>query len=413
MSELYVLFEDAEVGRIRDTGGVLGFSYARAWLDTGFAISRSLALREAPYSDEANRFFGNLLPEGGVRSAICRRLGLSEDNDFALLRAIGRECAGALRIVDAAGRRAKPSRPRLITADELAKWSKGGGYAAAVGEHLRLSLAGAQDKLGVVLEGDALALPAGSSPSTHLLKLPNRDFAALPQNEGMVLALARRIGLPVVESRFLVGQRPPLLLVTRYDRTGAPVRRLHQEDLCQALGLDRRRKYESDGGPSFSRCVVLVRDTSVQPLPDVRALLRWLAFCVAVGNRDNHAKNLSLLRDDAGRWRLAPFYDLVSTTAYPRLAKRLAMGIGGRNDGGNLPRTAWEAEARSVGVKAAYFAEVAGDVAEAITRALPEVTDEVAAELRDRTALAPVVRAIGKGVRAVQRGLAARGVDPR
>lgn len=405
MSELLVLMDDAEVGRIRKTDAGLEFGYATAWLDAGFAISRSLPLREASYADEALRFFGNLLPEGGVRTAICRRLGVAEDDDFALLRALGRECAGALRIVDAAGRRAKPSRPRIITADELVRWSKGGGYAAAVGEHLRLSLAGAQDKLGVVLHGDALALPSGGSPSTHLLKLPNRDFAALPQNEGFVLALARRVGLPVVESRLLVEHGAPLLLVTRYDRTTPPIRRLHQEDLCQALGLDRRRKYESDGGPSFSRCLSLVRDVSVQPLPDVRALLRWIAFCCVVGNRDNHAKNLALLRDDAGRWRLAPFYDLVCTTAYPRLAKRLAMGIGGRTDGGNLPRAAWDTEARAVGVKAAYLVDVVADVAAAVEHALAETVDEIATRLGDRTALTPVVRAIGKGVRAVQRGL--------
>jgi serine/threonine-protein kinase HipA len=406
VSELHVLLDDAEVGRVQETDAGLRFAYARAWLDTGYAISRSLPLREAPYDAEATRFFGNLLPEGGVRTAITRRLGLSEDHDFALLRAIGRECAGALRIVDAAGRRAKPGRPRPITADELAKWSRGGGYAAAVGEHLRLSLAGAQDKLGVVLVGDTLALPAGASPSTHLLKLPNRDFAALPQNEALVLALARRIGLPVVESRLLVARGPALLLVTRYDRTASPVRRRHQEDLCQALGVDRRRKYEADGGPSFARCVVLVRDHSVQPLPDVRALLRWLAFCVVVGNRDNHAKNLSLLRDDAGRWRLAPFYDLVCTTAYPRLAKRPGMAVGTRTDGGNLPRVAWETEARAVGVKAAYLVDVAADVAHATERELPAVTDEIATQLGDRTPLTAVVRAITKGVRAVQRGLA-------
>lgn len=390
---------------MQETDAGLRFAYAPTWLGVGFAISRALPLREAPYDAEATRFFGNLLPEGGVRTAICRRLGLSEGNDFALLRALGRECAGALRIVDASGRREKPSRPRLITTAEVAKWSKGGGYAAAVGEHLRLSLAGAQDKLGVVLVDDALALPAGASPSTHLLKLPNRDFAALPQNEALVLALARRIGMPVAESRLLVGHGPPLLLVTRYDRTPSPVRRLHQEDLCQALGIDHRRKYETDGGPSFARCVVLVRDHSVQPLPDVRAMLRWLAFCAVVGNRDNHAKNLSLLRADAGNWRLAPFYDLVCTTAYPRLAKRLAMAIGSRTDGGNLPRVAWETEARSVGVKPAYLVELVNDVAHAVEGALPEVTDDLATQLGDRTPLTPVVRAIAKGVRAVQRGL--------
>ncbi|HET6582179.1 MAG TPA: type II toxin-antitoxin system HipA family toxin, partial [Nannocystaceae bacterium] len=357
MSELFVVADGERIGTLRERSDTrFEFEYDASWLASPrrFAISRSLPLRRDAFETEAERFFGNLLPEGGVRLAVCRRLGLSDENDFALLRAIGRECAGALSIVEDVGA-ARQSSYRPIDDDELERWASLGAYASAVGGDLRLSLAGAQDKLGVRVDGDTLSLPESGAPSTHLLKLPNRDFAALPQNEALVLELARRLDLGVVESRLWMRTSTPLLLVTRFDRIdGTPIRRLHQEDFCQALAVDRRRKYEVEGGPSFARCLELVRDTS-DALSHSRRLLRWLVFCAVVGNRDNHAKNISFVRDDLGRWRLAPFYDLVCTTAYDRLSRRLAMSIGTRDHADNLPASAWRDEAAALGIKPKYL----------------------------------------------------------
>lgn len=412
MSVLQVLVEDANVGVLDEpTDGGLRFAYAEAWLEAPrrFAISRSLPLRRLPFEQEADRWFGNLLPEGAVRAAICRRLRISEDNDFALLRAIGRECAGALSLVEGDAIEARANAYRPLGDDEIEKWASTGAYAAAVGDDLRLSLAGAQDKLGVWVDGETLSLPEHGAPSTHLLKLPNRDFAALPQNEALVLELARRVGLPTVESRLLTKLSTPVLLVTRFDRVRAPVlRRLHQEDFCQALAIDRHRKHEAEGGPRFAQCLELVREASVQPLPDTRALLRWLAFCSVVGNRDNHGKNLSLVRDDRGHWRLAPFYDLVCTTAYPRLSRRLAMHVGGRHDGGNLPAGAWEDEARTIGIKAKYLLDTVEEIAAGVDDALPEVVDSIAAQLGRDDGIVAVRRAILAAVRSARRGLRSR-----
>ncbi len=412
MSTLHVFADDTPIGVLTDPPDHrVAFACSHAWLrsPTRFAISQSLPLRVEPFGVEAERFFGNLLPEGGVRTAVCRRLGISEDNDFALLRAIGRECAGALRIVEDDGVTEAPHAYRRLRDADLERWATSGAYAGAVGAELRLSLAGAQDKLGVRVDGDKLLLPEQGSPSTHLLKLPHRDFAALPQNEALVLSLARRVGLPAVDATLWTGHGPPLLVVARFDRSvGPPIRRRHQEDFAQALGVDRRRKYEAEGGPTFHRCLELVREASTSPLIDSRALLRWLAFCAVVGNRDNHAKNLSLLRDDDGRWRLAPFYDLVCTTAYGRLSTRLAMSIGGRTDGGNLPATAWHAEARTIGVKPKYLQGVVEEVTTAVAEALGPTIDEVAGVLGRDDDLVAVRRAIDKGVRASRRGLRAR-----
>jgi serine/threonine-protein kinase HipA len=409
LSRLNVLAEASRVGVLDEReGGGLRFTYVPAWLVAAerFAISRSLPLRDTAFESEADRFFGNLLPEGTVRTAVSRRLGLSEDNDFALLAAIGRECAGALSLIPDDGDPAEPAGYRRIGDDELERWSSTGGYAAAVVAELRLSLAGAQDKLGVVVDDDALLLPERGAPSTHLLKLPSRDFAALPENEALVLELARRVGLPTVDSRLWTHAPTPVLLVARFDRTPAPdLRRLHQEDACQAVGIDRRHKYEAEGGPSFAAVLDMVRETSAQPLRDARSLLQWLAFCLVVGNRDNHGKNLALLRTAPGQWRLAPFYDLVCTTAYDRLSRRLAMTIGGRADGGNLPAAAWVELARAIGVKAKLVLAIAAEVTDAIEHELPGAVGAIAKQLGRDDALVVTRQAITKGVRSVRRGL--------
>lgn len=395
----------ARVGRLeRRADGGLRFHYDPSW--ARFAISHSLPLRAEAFETEADRFFGNLLPEGGLRSAVCRRLRIGEDNDFELLAALGRECAGALEIVDADAPPRDAPELRPLRDQELERWSRIGGYASAIGEELRLSLAGAQDKVGVVLGGERLLLPQHGAASTHLLKLPNRDFAALPENEALVLELARRVGLPVVVSRLWTRTATAMLLIERFDRiAGDPIVRLHQEDLCQALGLDRRRKYEHEGGPSFAQCFSLVMRTSARPTSDARVLLDWLAFCLVVGNRDNHGKNLAVLRKADGSWQLAPLYDLVCTTAYDRLSRRLAMRIGGRDDGGNLPAVAWHDEAGALGIKAKYLVGLVEAMTDAVAHELPGAVATIAAQLGRDDALVAVRQSIGKGIRAARRGL--------
>jgi serine/threonine-protein kinase HipA len=213
--------------------------------------------------------------------------------------------------------------------------------------------------------------------------------------------------LPVVEVEAWTKLEEPILMVERYDRVirNTVVERLHQEDLCQALGVDRRHKYEAEGGPSFADCYRLVRERSARPLDDTRALLRWLVFCSAAGNRDNHAKNLALLRDETGRWLLAPFYDLVCTTAYTRIDRRLAMSIGGRVDGGNLARQAFIDEAARLDIRSAYLLQIVDEVLTAVEESLPRATAETAAELGDSAKLAAPRRSITKCLRAMRRSV--------
>jgi serine/threonine-protein kinase HipA len=234
----------------------------------------------------------------------------------------------------------------------------------------------------VKVEGDRLLLPEGASPSTHIVKFANRDYKHLPENELFVTKLAARCELPTVSAELkLIGKRRHLL-VRRYDRievAAGAVKRLHQEDLCQALGVPPGRKYEEEGGPRFAQCFAVVDEASVEPALDTRALIRWLAFNLIVGNADGHAKNLSLLREDNGVVRLAPFYDLLSTAIYPKVSSRLAMAIGGKSRPGEVARKDWRALAKTIGVGA--FVE---DTANELAETLPDRARSVAAELQEQ-----------------------------
>ncbi len=383
--DLLVCFGTEIVGRLRpDTLGRMRFAYDAAWLQssTAFAVSVSLPLREEEYAtSNAHTFFANLLPEGTVRQAVCRRLGLSEDNDFELLRAIGGDCAGALSLLNA-----PPPEPldfeyeelsdrrlqALISNDRIVPLLVGGTTT-------RLSLAGAQDKVPVALLDGRIHLPIASAPSTHILKLPSKRFKHIAANEAFVVGFASKVGLDVVHTELLHQTRPPSLLVERYDRrhteTPWPAIRIHQEDLCQALGLPPARKYEQEGGPTLAAAIELVRGHVNQPLLDASRLIAWQAFNLAAGNSDGHGKNLSLLRAD-GSLHLAPFYDLLSTRAYPSLDRSMAMSVGGRRDPDAIDRAQWTELAVEVQLDTSHVLATVRDVGERCEATLSDWTRE-------------------------------------
>jgi serine/threonine-protein kinase HipA len=398
MRKLGVYHRQQLVGTVAaDDTDRFSFVYEPTWLENAdrFAISQSLPLAPAPHQgDAAHAFFANLLPEGRIRDLVARRLGISESNDYELLAALGGECAGALIIA------ASPPDPaehqyRPLEAVELARMADTGtAFAETSGSSgVRLSLAGVQDKLPVRLSGDRLLLPLGSSPSSHIIKFANRDYKHLPANELLVGALARASQLPVVTAELWTIEKQRHLLVSRYDRVvGADgaITRLHQEDLCQALGVRPGRKYQEEGGPSFEQCFRTVADCSSEPALDTRALIRWLAFNAVVGNADGHAKNLSLVRALDGNLRLAPFYDLLCTAVYPTIDTKLAMVIGEHSDPSKIRGRDWRQLAEGIQVNPTFVVDTVTDLAESI----PERTRTIAAELRERYGDLPATQMI-------------------
>jgi serine/threonine-protein kinase HipA len=352
MSELIVYLCGRRAGRlIRKDNGNLQFRYDPEY--AGRVISQALPVQEAAHSHAVCRaVFGGLLLEGDAREALARNLGISSGNDYALLQELGGDCAGAITLLDPEV--PLPLEPRLkplddVQLDVLLRELPQRPLAAKREEGIRLSLAGAQPKLPVVIEDDEVALPVNAAAATtHILKPEPSRFPGLVDNEAFCMELARAVELPcALTHRRTTVSGIPYLLVERYDRdmTAEPIRRLHQEDVCQALGRASDRKYQVDGGPTIVETVELLRNCSSVPAQDLPTFWRALVFNWLIGNCDAHAKNFSLLYDRSAP-TLAPLYDLVSTTAYPELTTRLAMSIDGATQIGDVNTTAWEALAK-------------------------------------------------------------------
>ncbi len=339
------------------------FTYDAAYLESEKAspISHSLPLRADAYGKRKFRpFFSGLLPEELQRRRIASFLGVAENDDFAMLEAIGGECAGALRIVphgsasDLRDERLEPcSAERLLEIVKLLPYRP----MMAGEKGLRLSLAGAQSKLPVVFRNGCFLLPENGAPSTHILKPELSEwFRGIVYNEHCCMTLARALGVPAAETGIVDVGDIPCLLVTRYDRAveieSGKVRRIHQEDFCQALGRPPEQKYQSDGGPLVRDIVRLLRGGwSTRPARDVLAFVDLVVFNAIIGNADAHGKNYSMLYDGRER-RLAPGYDLVSTVFWPALASTPAMKIGGSDSINSILSGHWRKFAEETNVSA-------------------------------------------------------------
>lgn len=379
MSELIVYLSGRRTGRlIRKGNGNLQFRYDPGY--AGPAISQALPIQSAAHPHATcHAVFGGLLLEGDARAVLARNIGVSVGNDYALLRELGGDCAGAVTLL--APESALPTEPRRRQLDEeqldaLLRDLPQRPLAADSEEGVRLSLAGAQPKLPVIIDEDEVALPLNAmAATTHIIKPELSRFPGVVDNEAFCMELARAVELPVATvSKRASGSGLPYLLVERYDRdlTADPIRRLHQEDLCQALGRPSDRKYQAEGGPSVADVVGLLRLCSAMPSRDLPILWRALVFNWLIGNCDAHAKNLSLLYD-ARDPTLAPLYDLLSTTIYPELTRRLAMSIDGARRIDEVTLTAWTTLAAEI--------ELSPRFAPATTRSMVERVVEAAGRL--------------------------------
>ena len=317
------------------------FGYLESYVAAkGAALSLSMPLRLEPWGDgQAFPFFENLLPEAGLRTLVAENLGTDIHNITYLLERLGGEVAGAVSLLPAGAELPKQDEQPLGRAlDEdtlgvlLAKLETQ-PFLATRDAGPRLSLAGAQQKLPVLIRDGALYVPWAQA-SSHLLKPPSSRFLALPENEFVCMRAAALAGLhvPPVQLRpyrDFNGREQFCLQVQRYDRVLNPqgqMQRLHQEDMCQALAYASGRKYEADGGPGFAALFQVIRTHTRMPAKDLAELLRRVFFNLLIGNADAHAKNFSVLYH-ASRPDLAPAYDLVATMVYPQLDNTLAMKV--------------------------------------------------------------------------------------
>lgn len=356
---LSVFLRGRPVGSLERTGpSRYRFAYSKEAVqhdrsDPMARLSASLPLREERFKpSEAAPFFEGLLPEGAVRATIAGKLGLNEANGFGMLAALGADCAGAVMVLPgdqpprSPGAAARPLSEnqlgellRDLPRDPLGIDVDPGG--------VRLSLGGVQDKLILVrLPTGDFAQPLGGMPSNCLLKPEHEHFEGLAVNEAFCMRVAAAAGNEVATTELLELDGIRCLYSERFDRTvdaDGEIVRLHQEDMCQALGLLPTQKYEADDGPSVASVIALLRrQPSRRVALDVNAFARAVLTSFLLGNSDAHGKNFSLLYDPATGVRLAPLYDVVSTAVYDGLTPRLAMAIGGEDDPSRVDLRNWE-----------------------------------------------------------------------
>jgi serine/threonine-protein kinase HipA len=355
--EVWLLGERA--GTLWLKGGELQFQYNALCIGQPGAIplSQSLPLQAEPFADQICRpFFSGLLPEGQLRQRIAQQCQISQSNDFGLLAAIGGDCAGAVSL--AAGDQATvPAAVEWLEPDQLIGLLDELPQRPMLAQRdgLRLSLAGAQNKLPVVFDGRRIGLPRGDAASTHILKPAIAAVEASVINEVFCMALGQAMGLKVADAEILMAGDRQVLLVRRYDRRlgeGKQELRLHQEDFCQALGVPPELKYQNEGGPDLQACFGLLRRATRPSAPQVLRLLDAVVFNALIGNHDAHAKNFSLLY--AGSTPiLAPLYDLLCTAIYPTLTAKMAMKLGSKYSFSEVQVRHWDRFAEAAGLSQA------------------------------------------------------------
>lgn len=332
LRQLEVVVNNELVGILREENDLWQFSYDQQWLASahGFDLSPTLSRETRDHADGASSrpvqwYFDNLLPEEALRTVIAKDAGLSAEDAFGLLAYFGAECAGSLVLRDAVNSLPAEAGVRPLPLQDLSARILNLSNASLTKDApKRMSLAGAQHKMLVILDDAGLFEPLAATPSTHILKPDHQggDYPASVMNEYFTMNLARAVGLDVpAVHRLYVPQ--PVYLIDRFDRVlpkhlggglamhAAEVRRRHVIDTCQLLNKARTFKYSAAHLGTLAEALQFCRSKVAARLQ----LYRWLTFNVLVGNGDNHLKNISFLVDHSGV-NIAPAYDMLCTAVY-------------------------------------------------------------------------------------------------
>jgi len=370
-----------------------GFTYDSGYLSSQSAQPLSLSLPLAPsrYAGaETQPYFEGLLPEGEARDAIARRLGISRRSSVKLLRALGHDCAGDILVIDED--KNPPYDANLYHESSINMYSPLDGGILKIAESpreeilrlqedMRLSLAGGQGKTALYHDEvknivDGWYIPLPGLPTTHIVKpgLLEAHYPHITLNEFLCIRAAFACGFRVVDVDLLY-PKTPVLIIKRYDRliSGGTinglkaVRRIHQEDCCQACGVIPDQKYEHDGGPGFNLIRGLLAKHARRPVEDITTLLKWGIFNYLIGNCDAHSKNLSLVHNMDGTVSLAPAYDLISTTIYDgrfgeKLSRNMGMRIGNHENIDKINTEDFTVFAHDVHVRPQHVVSIAKEI---------------------------------------------------
>ena len=376
------------------------FCYATDYLGDAGArpVSVSLPLQEKPFSPaQTKNFFEGLLPEGFTRRSVAQWMHVDENDYLSILSGLGRECLGALQIVEEGKPQTESSYEKLTSERVLALAKEGTTASAELVIKAHLSLTGASGKVGLYLneKENAWYLPRGSAPSTHILKQSHVRLLDIVANEQLCLMTAKNLGLDVPDS-FIVdtgsdSSEDVLFASRRFDRvfsensryiSGMKVPgRLHQEDFAQALGIPASGKYETVRQGYVKKMFDLLRNWSSNPMQDQLKLWDTIVFDYLIGNTDSHLKNFSLLySEDLKSIRMAPAYDILSTSVYEGTTRELSFFIGSENRLEHITRASFEEAAKEAGIRVKMAMDRFDQMKEALPGALALAAEQLSSQ---------------------------------
>lgn len=410
-------------------------AYDVDWLDDpqGRPLSLSLPFTPGnqPYRGQVVAdYFDNLLPDSDpIRRRIATRYRTGGTSPFALLAALGRDCVGALQMLppDETPVDLTSIHGRELGDGDIAALLRGTTSTSALGqddplEDLRLSIAGAQEKTALLRHRERWLLPEGSTPTTHIFKLPlglvgnmRADMRTSVENEWLCARIVAAYGLPIASCEIAQFEDQKVLIVERFDRRLASdaswIVRLPQEDMCQATATPALHKYEADGGPGIETIMEVLAGSTRAALDRRNFFTTQLVFWLLAAT-DGHAKNFSIAHLPGNRYQATPLYDVLS--AHPiigsgagRLAAqkvKLAMAVRGRNVHyllNQIQRRHWIAEGQRSGLSAAQVNALIDE----LTSRTGAVIEEVSAQLPEGFPL-DVADAIFGGMRRLNEKLA-------
>jgi serine/threonine-protein kinase HipA len=351
-------------------------------------LSLSLPISRDPVIDgrgkpgnRVSAFIEGLLPEGNLRRHIATEAGVTVADAMGLLRSVGAECAGAVQFLPEGAQPGGGHVRRLSEGEVTRLVADLPTYHLPEGATAQASLAGIQDKvLLVALPDGTWGWPENGAPSTHIIKPEPLGSSALPhliQTEDWAMQVASRAEVMAPTSRLARFDERDAIIVTRYERTPAG-ERLHQEDFCQALGLDPQAKYESTTeferyGSRLKRLARLAAARSRDPDGFRSALLQAVTFNIAIGNGDAHSKNYSLLIDPTGSVSLAPIYDVAPVMHLNPKFKGTGHVINGRTNIDRVSVDDLASEAASWGMSARRARATAESTMERVYGAVDQI----------------------------------------
>ena len=412
MSELLIMIDGNLIGRVRaDKAGRLSLDYEARWLESphGHSLSVSMPLAQITYPHKpVLSYLWNLLPENpNVLQRWGQQYHVSAANPFKLLAQVGADVPGATQFIPPERleeiQSAQQPTIEWMTIDELAERLRQlRADIAAVrrpGDIGKMSLPGAQAKTAYYWDKqrNRWGVPGGRTPTTHIIKPCVPGFDGFVENEHLCQDIASRLGMPAANS-YVLALDQTYIVVERYDRLPpAPgssfVQRIHQEDMCQALGMMPARKYQEDGGPDIAQIVTLIRRVSSDPDTDVDRFLQANMFNWLIGGTDGHLKNYSILVSAGDEIRLAPLYDLSSQLPYPELiALRVSMKIGDHYDIWRVGIADWRKLARTCTIEEEGVLSMLTDMAKALPDAISAAREQALIEGLSERIIVPLAQ---------------------